>query len=119
MQKVPELRMALEKVFNRKWINCVTASVEQRVFGSLAPGPGEDLAFYRTGDREGEVSLPDLHFLGTQELQEEAERLLRDVLLRQRWLITRDAADGLMQHGDKRENEHTLDECGPGGKHPE
>jgi hypothetical protein len=65
------------------------------------------------------VRLPGQHFLRSQELQQETERLLGDVFLRKCGLIPHDAADRAMQHRDKRENEETLDEWRPGGAHPE
>src|ERR1700678_4048949 len=74
--------------------------------------PFEYFAFYRTRDCECEMRLSRLEFVRGQILQQEAERLLRDVFRRQRRLLPCDAANSPMQHWEKGENEKALDETG-------
>jgi hypothetical protein len=113
VQKVTELRVPLERVLDRNGIENLIIMTQQRVFHLLAASPLEGLAFDGAGNGEGEMGLPGLQVVRAQELEQDTQHLLRDVFLSKSRSVSGHAANRVMQHRDKYENEKTLDECRP------
>ncbi len=113
MEEVAQLRVAFERLVGKDRRKRVARLIDPSVFHSLAGGPQENLALYRARNGEGEMRFPDPHILGSKELQERSDGLLNDVFLGERGLIGHDTADHAMQHRNKHEYQHAIDEGRP------
>jgi|GEM_PF-5123261 len=105
IEKVAELCMPLESLVDGKSGRLVVIAIEQSFCRSFAASPLEDLAFNDAGDGESEMRSPRFHRFRSQELQQEAERLLSGVCFGKFGLTFNSAANRAVQHRGKHDNE--------------
>ena len=99
IEKVTQQKMSFKQILVRQGIEQRDVRVrDDSIAFRLTLRPFKYFAFYGTRDREREMRLSRLEFIGGQILQQEGERLLRDVFRRQRWLLSGDTANSPMQH---------------------
>src|ERR1700676_819168 len=113
MQDVAQQRVSLERFFGcQRYKDLAVVIPQEASLSTLAVRPFKHLAFHGTGNGEGKMRLPRSKFVGAQKMQQNTERLLRDVFMRDPRLLFADATDRGMQHWQENKNQKTIHKRG-------
>src|SRR5271170_413163 len=115
MEEVTQECVSLEGLLRRQRSKPLVIVIPQEPrFPAFAIGPRKDLAFYGTGNGEGQVRPTCLEFVGAQIFEQKAERLLGDVFLREARLLPLDATNRAVQHRQECEDQNAFNESRSG-----